>query len=298
MAATEGAPVVSAVEGIVDRLGALAPTMPEAQRAIADLVLADPGAVARMTILDLADRCGVSTGSITRLCRALGLTGYAELRLALASDSGRSSAGWTANIGADVSENDDVRRIAEVVNASIGQAVGETLGRLDLAATDRAAAMIATARRVWVFGVGGSATVVSELHQRLYLIGVPAWTSTDTHFVLGASGLLGPQDVVVAVSHGGRTKEVVDLVTEAVSQGASTIAICNDPDSPLALTAEVGLLTTIRSTTTDVHTETLVTRHVQLAVIDVLFIAIAQRTAEHVGQTMAAARQAVQTHKN
>ncbi|MEV4179510.1 hypothetical protein AB0J69_60115, partial [Nonomuraea sp. NPDC049709] len=65
------------VEGIIARLRELAPSMPVAQRTVAARVLADPDAAARMTIVDLADQCGVSTGSITRLCRVLGLGGYA-----------------------------------------------------------------------------------------------------------------------------------------------------------------------------------------------------------------------------
>ncbi|WP_433256340.1 MurR/RpiR family transcriptional regulator [Streptosporangium sp. CA-135522] len=286
----------SPVEGIVDRIASLASSMPEAQRAIAELVLADPGAVARLTILDLADRCGVSTGSVTRLCRALGLNGYAELRLALASDSGRTRAEpWSASIGADVAEDDGIQRIAEVVSAAITQAAVETVSRLDLEAADRASTMLATARRVWAFGAGGSSTVASELQQRLYHIGVPAWTSTDTHIALSGAALLGPGDVVVAISHSGRTKEVIDLVTEAMIHGAATIAICNDPASPLAARAELTLLTRIRQT--GFRTEALATRHGQLAVVDVLFIAVAQRTFEQAGETMAAAQQAVQPYK-
>ncbi|MEU7898239.1 MurR/RpiR family transcriptional regulator [Nonomuraea sp. NPDC049152] len=287
----------SPVEGIVDRIAALAPSMPEAQRAIAELVLADPGAVARLTILDLAERCGVSTGSVTRLCRALGLNGYAQLRLALASDSGRTRAEpWSASIGADVAEDDGIQRIAEVVSAAITQAAVETVSWLDLEAADRASTMLAAARRVWVFGAGGSSTVASELQQRLYHVGVSAWTSTDTHIALSGAALLGPDDVVVAISHSGRTKEVVDLVTEAMTHGAATIAICNDPASPLAARAELTLLTRVQQT--GFRTESLAARHGQLAVVDVLFIAVAQRTFGQAGETMAAAQQAVQPYKD
>lgn len=288
---------MASVEGIVDRLGELAPAMPEAQRSIAELVLADPGAVARMTILDLAERCGVSTGSITRLCRALGLTGYAELRLALASDSVRTTTAqpWSMAIGADVAEDDDIHRIAEVVSATITAAVAETVAGLDLAVLDRVAALLTVARRVWVFGAGGSSTVASELQQRLYHLGIAAWTSMDTHVALSAAALAGPRDVVVSISHGGRTKEAVDLLNEAMSHGATTVAVTNDAESPLAGTAELTLLTSVRET--GFRTESLASRHGQLAVVDMLFIAIAQRSFEQAGEAMAAAHEAVKPYK-
>ncbi|MGP4101895.1 MurR/RpiR family transcriptional regulator [Nonomuraea sp. KM90] len=285
------------MEGIIARLHELAPSMPAAQRTVAARVLDDPDAVARMTIVDLAARCGVSTGSITRLCRVLGLGGYAEMRIALASDSGRIKAEpWSSRMGADVREGDSIPRIAEVVSGAVRQAVSDTLGGLDLDVVERAALAVAGAPRVWVFGIGGSGTVASELQQRLHSIGSPAWVTVDTHLALSAAALLGPLDVVIGISHTGRTQETVDLIGKASANGATTIAITNDADSPLAKRAELALITAVRQS--GLRTEALCTRHGQLAVIDLLFIATAQSAFERAGETMLAARKAVAPRKD
>ncbi|MEV0612779.1 MurR/RpiR family transcriptional regulator [Nonomuraea sp. NPDC050404] len=285
------------VGGIIARLRELLPTMPEAQRTIAARVLAAPDAVARMTIVSLADHCGVSTGSVTRLCRALGLHGYAEMRIALASDSGRIKAEpWSSRMGADVAAGDDIPRLAEVISAAVSQAVGDTLQGLDREVVGRAALAVAGARRVWVFGIGGSGTVASELQQRLHSIGSAVWTSFDTHFALSATALLGRRDVVIGISHSGRTQETVELIGAAASNGATTIAITNDAGSPLARRAGMALITGVRQE--GLRTEALSTRHGQLAVIDLLFVATAQCAFEQAGETMLATRRAVASRKD
>jgi DNA-binding MurR/RpiR family transcriptional regulator len=282
--------------GVVDRIRDLLPALPEAQRAAARLILDDPAAVARMTILDLADACRVSTGSITRFCRTLGLPGYAALRIALASDTGRSEREtWQANMGMQLSESDDLRQVAGAIVAGVHHAVGETLGRLDLGAVDRAAAAVAGARRVEICGSGGSGSMAAEFQQRVYRIGVPAWSWSDTQVALTGAALLGPQDVLLALSHSGRTREVTDLAVEAASRGATTVAITNDPGSPLARRVDLVLATTVRSDGPSHHT--ILCRHAQMAVLDLLYIAVAQRTYDQSTEAMAATSEAVRPYK-
>lgn len=282
--------------GIIERIRALLPAMPEAQRSLAQEILGDPAAVARMTIVDLADRCGVSTGTVTRFCRTLDMHGYAALRIALASDSGRTGRGtWAANIGTEVTEADDIRQVADVISANIGHVVSQAIANLDLTDVDRAAALLAAARRVEVYGVGGSGAMASEFQQRLFRIGVAAWTHTDVHEALTGAALMTRGDVVVAISHSGRTREVCDLVAEAGARGASTIAITNDSESTVARRAEIVLATGVHEI--GFSTETILGRHAQLAVLDLVYVTIAQRTFEQAGKAMAATTDAVRSRR-
>lgn len=282
--------------GIIERIRGLLPTMPDAQRSLAELVLGDPAAVARMTIVELAERCGVSTGTITRFCRALEMNGYAALRIALASDSGWAGRGtWAAHIGTDVTEGDDIGQVASVISANIGRVVAEAIASLDLAAVDRAASWLATARRVMVYGLVGSETTASEFQKLLYQMGVPAWAHTDLHGALAGAALMGRGDVLVAISHSGRTREVCDLITEARSHGARTIAITNDSASPAADRAELVLATMAHDM--GFSPGNILARHAQLAVVDVLYIAIAQRTFEQTKEAIALTTEAVRPYK-
>ncbi|WP_329459508.1 MurR/RpiR family transcriptional regulator [Streptomyces sp. NBC_01497] len=285
------------VGGIVGRIRELLPGLPEAQRTTAGLILDDPAAAARMTILDLADACGVSTGSITRFCRTLSLPGYSALRLALASDTGRNEhETWQANIGRDISESEDIHAVASAISAGVRHTVGETLARVDLAAVERAAATIAAARRVEICGAGGSGSIAAEFQQRVYRIGVPAWWSADTQVALTGAALLGPRDVLLAVSHSGLTREITDLAAEAASRGATTVAVVGDPESPLARRVDTVLATTVTHEGPAGHT--ILSRHAQMAVLDLLYIAVAQRTYDQSTEAMAATSEAVRPYKH
>ncbi|MFD0378946.1 MurR/RpiR family transcriptional regulator [Streptomyces sp. NPDC127112] len=281
----------------VDRLRALAPELPEAQRALAVFILHDPPAAAARTILELAEAVGVSTGSITRLCRALGLPGYAQLRLALAaSGAERDARGtWRADIGTDIGEHDSLARVAASVAATVSDVVTRTVEGLDLAVVEQVAARIAAARRTELFGVGGSATMAAEFQQRLYRIGLPVWAWSDTHVALTGAAVLGRGDVALVLSHSGGTREPREVLAEAASRGATTVAVTNAPASPLALHAELVLATSVRAA--GLRAEAVLARHAQMAVLDVLYVAVAQRTYDRTTQAMAATDEAVRPYR-
>ena len=255
-----------------ERIRAMLPAMPAAQRTLADVILADPAGVARTTILDLSDRCGVSTGSITRLCRALGLSGYAALRIALASDSPSPRRGVNC-----IASDDGIEHVAEVVANSIGRTVAEAIGHLDLADVERAAKLVGSAARVIICGAGGSATIAAELQQSLYRIGVLAIDCPDPRLTVVGVAFTHPGDVLVLLSHSGRTAELVAMATEARDRPATTIAVTNDPGSPLAELADIALVTGVSHL--GPHYEAALARYAQLAVVDLICLTVARAAA-------------------
>ena len=68
------------------------------------------------------------------------------------------------------------------------------------------------------------------------------------------------------------------MLAEAGSRGATTIALTSFPRSPLAELADIVLLTASQATT--FRPDALSARHPQLVVLDLLYIAVAQRTHE------------------
>jgi DNA-binding MurR/RpiR family transcriptional regulator len=274
----------------VERIRAMVPAMPAAQRTLAELILADPAGVARTTILDLSERCGVSTGSITRLCRSLGLSGYADLRIALASDASTPRRGtWAGEVGIDA--DDGIEKVAEVVARGVGRVVEEAIGHLDLAGVERTARLASVAGRVLISGVGGSATVASELQQRLYRIGVPSWDWSDPHVALTGIALTVPGDVLILFSHSGRTEELVAMATEARNRPVTAVAVTNDPGSPLAELADIALVTGVSQL--GFGHEAALSRHAQLAVVDLIYITVARIALDRTTRAMAATAEAV-----
>jgi DNA-binding MurR/RpiR family transcriptional regulator len=277
---------VSDPGGLTDLIRTVAPRLTGALREVADTVLADPAAAARLSAGALAARAGVSQASVTRFAQSIGLASHAELRLALAEQVGRTTAyGVPTDVGLHIGPDDSVARVITVVaNADI-RAITQTGEQLDPLALDRASRAIIGARRVDIYGVGGSASVAHELEMRLFRIGIQVRAWIELHEALTSAALLSPDDVAIAVSHSGATSEVVEPLRQAGDRGAVTIGITGDPGSAVAA-ASRDLLTTA-ALETSFRDGSLAARHSQMMVADCLYIRVGQLTAERAADAIA-----------
>jgi DNA-binding MurR/RpiR family transcriptional regulator len=109
---------------------------------------------------------------------------------------------------------------------------------------------------------------------KLCWAGVYANASTPDTFCNQAVAV-GPQDVVIGVSHQGRTRDTIEAIRLARSFGATTIALSTVAHAPLSMSAEisVAVLTPAiaRSSTFLVANSTL------LYLADILSLAVMQR---------------------
>jgi DNA-binding MurR/RpiR family transcriptional regulator len=84
------------------------------------------------------------------------------------------------------------------------------------------------------------------------------------------------------------------MLAEAGSSGATTVALTSFPRSPLAEVADVVLLHAMQATT--FRPDALSGRHPQLVVLDLLYIAVAQRTHDRSHAAFQATARAVAGH--
>ncbi|GLY91895.1 MurR/RpiR family transcriptional regulator [Actinoallomurus iriomotensis] len=279
-------------QDVLTTLRGLQLSLVPSKRRVATYILGQPAHAATQTISELARAAQTSESTVLRLCQELGLRGYRELRIALAAESGREQE-RAANrpVGSDISRDDDLDSIIDTVAFTDQQAIADTARNLDRAALAKAVALTAGARRVDIVGVGASAVVALDLHQKLHRIGLIAYAWHDTHAALTAAALLGPADVAIGVSHTGTTPDTVDVIREASAHGARTIALTGVPNSPLAAAADVLLTTVDRETT--FRSGATASRIAALSVVDVLFTAVAQRRYDQAIAALDATRHAI-----
>ncbi|NJC70349.1 MurR/RpiR family transcriptional regulator [Planosporangium thailandense] len=294
--APAGAPV-PVHDGVLARVRTQLPEFTGALQRVAELVLTDPASAARSTIVELAERSGTSPATVTRFCRALGFEGYSDLRIGIAGETGRAArtGGWSVDIGREIQPTDPLDRVLGQIMATDTRAMHDTAALLDLREVERAADAVAAASRVDIYGASGSALVGGELQLCLHRIGIAAWVWNDVHNGLASGALLGPGDVALGVSHSGQTREVIEVLAEASSKGATTIALTSFPRSPLADVADIVLLTATQATT--FRPDALSARHPQLVVLDLLYIAVAQRTHERAHASFQVTARAVAGHR-
>ncbi|GAA3819785.1 MurR/RpiR family transcriptional regulator [Sphaerisporangium flaviroseum] len=282
--------------GALGRIQTELPGLPEALRRVGQAIVADPAGAAGSTITALAELSGSSPATVTRFCRFFGFTGYAELRVAIATETGRAAqAHWGVKVGREIGRTDPLDSVVEVMAIADARLIQETAAQLDLGVVGKVADAIIEANRVLLFGVSASGAVASMLEGRLRRIRVPCWSFTDPHDALADAALLGQGDVAIGISHRGRTREVLESLDEAGSHGATTVAVTSFARSPLAESADLVLTTASRATT--FRPGGLAAVHSQLLVLDVVYVVVAQRTYERANQAFELTMRAVEGHR-
>ena len=258
--------------------GAL-PSLRPAELRVAEAVLADPAGTSESSITAVARQCQTSETTVLRFCRAIGLGGYPELRIALA----RAAQGEETDhhhLGAPVSNvitaTDSLAEMVAKITHADSRAIEDTGAALDLSMLESAVDLVATARRVDIYGMGASALAGQDLHHKLHRIGLVSFMWSDGHLAVTSAAVLQAGDVAIAISHTGSTVDTVDALRVARRRGAATIAVTNFERSPLAATGDVVLTTAARETT--FRSGTMASRIVQLALVDYLYAGVALRS--------------------
>ncbi|MFP3715161.1 MurR/RpiR family transcriptional regulator [Puerhibacterium sp. TATVAM-FAB25] len=282
---------------VLVRLRQELPTLRPAEARIAESVLDDPAGVVASTITELAARAGTSQATVVRFCRAVGYAGYPEFRIDLAQATSRRAVELERSgiAEGEINETDTATDVVSKIAFHEARTIEETARLLDLDALERAAEAVAQASQVGVYGVGSSGLTCQDLAQKLSRIGLVCAAPVDPHLQLTSAALLDAASVAVGVSHTGTTVEPHQALSLARDRGALTVAVTNFPSSPLAAVADVVLTTTARETR--FRSGAMSSRIAQLAVVDFLFVRVAQRRYDQTAAALKATYDAVQQRR-
>ena len=141
---------------------------------------------------------------------------------------------------------------------------------------EAAAQVLMNARKIVIFGLGGSAPVAMDLHHKLLRLGLDASVYTDPHLQVIACNYLDERDAVFAISHSGSSRCVVDSTQVAKNRGAKIISLTSAGKSPLSKLANVSLNT--NSNETKYRVVSIASRVAALTIADSIYTFIAMRT--------------------
>jgi DNA-binding MurR/RpiR family transcriptional regulator len=222
----------------------------------------------------------VSQPTVTRFCRSLGCASFSEFKISLATTLTVAA----AYLKSERVFNDDAGQIAHTIMMRAAGAVRECLDQLDTATVGRAIEILASSRRIDLYGQGGgSAAMIEDAKLRFFRLGIPVAAYVDGHQQRMSAATLKPGDGVLAISNSGRSKPVVEAVEIARSFGAATIALTR-PATPLAEAAETVIAVTIAEGP-DVMVPT-PSRYAHMAVVDTLAAGVAKRIGARARETL------------
>ncbi|WP_370616536.1 MurR/RpiR family transcriptional regulator [Mumia sp. Pv 4-285] len=283
--------------GVAERIQARRPQMSSAMGKIAALLLEHPTAPLELSITELASRAGTSPATVTRFCRLIGYSGYVPLRVGVAADVGRGDvhASWHTDIGRAFDPEDSSHDILHSLLHAHTRSVQATASSVDLEQIDRIASAVATCRHLDIYGIGGSGFMADELQSRLYRIGIDAHAWSEVHAGLASASIQDESSVAIGISNTGRTRETIQMLAQASSSGAFTVALTNSADSPLAAVSREHVLAAAPEQY--LQPDDLSAKHSQLFVLDLLYLLIAQQDFARTTTKLAASAMAVLPHR-
>jgi len=262
----------AATPAIILKIQELTNSLSKAEQQVANYIVGHPEQVITLSIAALADAAGVSDPTVVRACKRLGFVGYQDLKVTLA----QSIVTPLQNIHEEILPDDDIQKIVSKVFLSAIQTLHYTHDTLLPSSVELAANLLLSARRILIFAQGSSSAVAYDLHHKLLRLGLNANVYVDAHLQALATAYIVPEDVVVAISHSGSSKIVINHVSMAKNNGAKVISLTNIGRSPLSKLADICLFTA--SIETKYRILAISSRIAELTIIDSIYTFLAMRS--------------------
>jgi glucokinase len=252
---------------LLDRIRQLQPELTPAEQRVAALVLEQPRLVLNEPIAGISKLADVSQPTVIRFCRSLGFLGLADFKLKFAS----SLTGSIPVRHSQVRHSDSTHDLSAKVIDNTVSAILTFRDQLDVRAIDRAIELVRRARRIEFYSMGNARVVALDGQHKFFRFRIPTALYGDSHLFSLAADLLGPGDVVIAISNSGRLPELLDAVDKARAAGADVIAISSS-QSPLARRASV--LLAVDHAEDNTSFLSMISRVLQLLLIDIMAVGV------------------------
>ena len=251
-------------------------TLSSAQKSIADYVLSHPQEVIMFTLHELSVACSVSEASIIRFLHKINYKSYQVFRVNIAREiSRRSSSEEMQDITTDVTAKDSVADIKEKVLQHIIRSMKDGMQTISPESLEQLVTLIMLARKIVWVGMGSSSVIVKDGFHKLMKLGIDSFYFSDPHLINVIASQMQKHDLLLVVSHSGESREVLDAVALAKSGGAKIAAITSYQQSSLSRESDCVVLSS--SLETKYRSDAMTSRILQLAIIDMLYIALGLR---------------------
>ena len=240
---------------------------------VARLLLESPGSFIRTSVSEVADAADVSQATVVRFGRIFGCRGFKDFKIELAQQLAATQALHDSGRGIEVPLQGG--NFIDRICASATLALRDTACELNLEAVEAAAQLIASARRIAIYGLGGSSSsLAQELHNRLFRLDLASAAYTDDHMQRMSASVLERKDVGLFISSTGRPRSLIESAEIASHYGAKTVALTDEGSE---LGREVDVCLHIRLSQAGVAMEQPnPMRFAQLLVIDCLVYRVAE----------------------
>ncbi|HAB78987.1 MAG TPA: transcriptional regulator HexR [Glaciecola sp.] len=248
---------------ILDKITRNSELFSKSEKKVAEAILANPQTAIHSSIATLANLSGVSEPTVNRFCRRLDTKGFPDFKLHLA----QSLAQGTPYVNRNVDENDGPEEYTNKIFESTMAALDIAKQSVDISTINRVVDLLTQAKKISFFGLGSSASVAHDALNKFFRFNVPVVYFEDIVMQRMSTMNSTEGDVIVLISHTGRTKSLVEIAQMARANDAIVVGI-TAADSPLGRESNYVLSLDVPEDT-DMYMP-MASRIAQLTLIDIL----------------------------
>ena len=222
-------------------------TLSKRLKQVARYILDNSNSVAFDTVASIAQQADVPPSTLIRFANAFGFSGFNEMKQMFKQHLMEETANYTERARlvrqTTSDESSPPETPAEILNMFTmvnNQALQQLAMQTSSDDLERAVALLGEAENIYVIGLRRSFSVASYLTYALRHLDRKAFLIDGLGGMFTEQlSLVGPKDVVVAVSFSPYAREVVELVELGAQRKARQIAITDSQVSPLAAFSDV-----------------------------------------------------------
>lgn len=216
----------------------------DAEKKIADCIIARKEEVIDMTVAELAKASGTSDATVSRFCRRCGFKGFQHLKMSLAKEV-LEEQGKLIQVSNDILRDDIAQSLQNILANKVAE-LTQTVSMMNPKKLEKILRILEQARTVQVVAVGNTIPVALDFSFKLNQLGIRAVSGTIWETQMAYTLNMKKEDVLVIISNSGTSRRLMTLAEGARENKVPIIAITNNPDSPVARKADYHITTATR----------------------------------------------------
>ena len=262
------------------RLREQSQSLSNAEREVAEYIMANPQLVVDLSVHELARNTFTSASTIVRLCSRTGYSGYREFRKALTQElAQREQTRKTEQ--KELLRSASLEAIIDKVTWLNVNSLEETRMLLDVDVLRECVDMVRKARVIYLFGMGASLCAAKDAYLKFLRLNKLCVINEDLHSQILQARNATSEDLALVISYSGATTEIIECMRTLKENKTPIIAITRCVHSPVSELADQKLYTA--ATESLFRSGAMSSRMSQLNVVDILYTALANEEYE---QTM------------
>lgn len=253
------------------RIQDLYPEFTQSEKQISEYFLHHLQEVSISSAKELAAHCGTSAPTIVRFARTLGYSGFPALKM----DILMTEKSAIDDLTEEIEQNTTVTKLVATLYSHRCATLDHVRSLIDEAVVEQAADAIERAEHVYLCGIGGSGIVCQDLQQKLSRIGIRVLYCQDIHVLLSSFSGMKENDVLIAVSYSGQTKDIIETVKVAKERKAVVIGITQLGKTPLQKISDLSFHVPIEEKT--IRAGAISSRDSCLFISDTLYLSLVSR---------------------